>query len=200
MTLKMPWDPKDTFSFQVAYTKGAVAYAGQGLTTAFLQKHGTISGFPVVDAVFGDVAGSLEMPKVWSVTASFEHYWTPTLRTAITGQWIEVDHSALGSALLCNGSGVGPNGGTSRQFDRPRRHQLFGYRRHGVAARAAHDVESGGQSRYRSRSGLQQGGDQHHRQHRPAALSARARALTTYNWGDLGVWHATLRVQRNFWP
>ena len=25
-------------------------------------------------------------------------------------------------------------------------------------------------------------------------------STNTFNWGDLDVWHATLRVQRNFWP
>ena len=111
MTLKMPWDPKDTFSFQVAYTEGAIAYAGQGLTSVFLQKHGTISGFPVFDAIFGDTARSLELQTAWSVTASFEHYWTPTLRTAITGQWIEVDNSATGNLLACN-TPTAPLGGS----------------------------------------------------------------------------------------
>ena len=196
MTLKMPWDPKDTFSFQVAYTEGAIAYAGQGLTTAFAQKAGTIAGIPVLDAAFSDTNQPLRLTEAWSVTASFEHYWTPTLRTAITGQWIEVDYDAPTNALLCRGTPLSPVGifavfgGTTNCADvggtvwqLAQRTMWNPVANLDIGLEVAYSKIEPNITGTTAAGGLGQG-----------------TPFTTYNWGDLDVWHATLRVQRNFWP
>ena len=195
MTLKMPWDPKDTLSFQVAYSEGAVAYAGQGLTTAFLHKAGTFAGFPVVDAVFLN-NGELQLTEAWSITASFEHYWTPTLRTAITGQWIEVSYNPTATQLLCTGNPFGANqirgnfAGTTNcsnvdgtVWQLAQRTMWNPVANLDVGLEVAYSKVETNITGVVNAGGLGQG-----------------LPVTTFNWGDLGVWHATLRVQRNFWP
>ena len=196
MTLKMPWDPKDTFSFQVAYAEGATAYTGQGLTSPFIQKHGSISGFPVLNSVFTDVGGSLQLTKSWSATASFEHYWTPTLRTAITGQWIEIDYNAFTDSLLC----FGKPGliGTRGQFGGTTDCTSSGGTVWQLAQRTmwnpVANLDIGLEVAYSKIDTDTTGVTQ------PALALGNGTPTTQYNWADLGVWHATVRVQRNFWP
>ena len=193
MTLKMPWDPKDTLSFQVAYSEGATAYAGQGLTSVLLVKHGTVAGIPVNDAVFVDPRGSLILTEAWSVTASFEHYWTPTLRTAITGQWIEIDYQPAANALLCNSFGQlrATFGGTTNCANEGGTVWQIAQR---TMWNPVANLDIGLEVAYTKVEPNITGAT--------AALTFGNTSLsnTSYVWGDVDVWHATLRVQRNFWP
>ena len=180
-------------SFQVAYTEGAIAYAGQGFTSAFVHKAGTIAGIPVTDAVFADTAGSLQLTEAWSITASFEHYWTPTLRTSFTGQWIEIDYNATATSILCTGApgGIALFGGTTNCAD-------VGGTVWQIASRTmwnpVANLDIGLEVAYTrvepNITGTTAG---------PLGLG-NGISLTTFNWGDIDVWHATVRVQRNFWP
>ena len=161
-----------------------------------MQKAGTFAAIPVTDAVFADINGSLDLTKSWSVTASFEHYWTPTLRTAITGQWIEIEYGAATSALLCRGNAT-TAAGIFNTFGGSTNCNDVGGTVWQLAQRTMRNpvanLDIGLEVAYTkvepSISGVTA----------PLALGNGTPA-TNYVWGDIDVWHATLRVQRNFWP
>ena len=110
----MPWiAPGDRLSAGFVYSVGAIGYAAvtpSGATYNRFNGSEYSLGFwqdaiyPAVGAVgaFG-VGGDLEMTTAWSMSAAFEHLWTPALKTSIYGSYIDVSNGAAGNALICNG-------------------------------------------------------------------------------------------------
>ena len=124
MTLKMPWDAKDTLSGQIAYAEGASRYVAFTYGNRSLHRQDIAVG-SFNDAVFGGVgrAGfanggntSLELTKTFGGVLAFEHYWTPSLRTAWVAGYLEVEYNDAAKALIANlgqrclASGVTLNG------------------------------------------------------------------------------------------
>ena len=100
--------PGDYFQAQAIYTEGAIKYVSQnssgGNTLNYFK--GSVVGFGAFeDGVFGGsaVAGlnSIEKTTAWSVMASYEHFWTPALRTSLYGAYIDVSHNTNATALIC---------------------------------------------------------------------------------------------------
>lgn len=106
--------PGDYFQVGAVYTEGAFGYAsntpyrgaaGQGSWALF--KTGNQIGLGVSsDAVFGNTAtsglNSIELTTAWSVMASYEHFWTPALRTSIYGSYLDVSYNSNANLLMCN--------------------------------------------------------------------------------------------------
>ncbi|MBB4015639.1 hypothetical protein GGR16_000645 [Chelatococcus caeni] len=80
----------DALWLQAAYADGALGRLGLGNLTTF----GTLYGV-AVDGV--ELNGSIKRTKGWGVTAAFLHYWTPSIRQAVFGNYTAVDYS--GSAI-----------------------------------------------------------------------------------------------------
>jgi hypothetical protein len=97
MTLKMPWDQKDTLSFQVAYAEGATRYVANGAGNHFLHKNAGVAAGAFNDAVFGNPTatydGSLQLTEAWGGTVAFEHYWTPSLRQSVIFGYLDVSYN-----------------------------------------------------------------------------------------------------------
>ena len=59
------------------------------------------------DAYFNDGAtaalrGELELPKVWSASAGFQHYWTNSLRSSIWGSYANYEGNSIAvNTLVC---------------------------------------------------------------------------------------------------
>jgi len=77
----------DALWLQAAYADGAVGRLGLGSTTAFAGLTGTAVDGAIVD-------GSIKRTKGWGVTAALLHYWTPSVRQAVFGNYTAVDYSA----------------------------------------------------------------------------------------------------------
>jgi len=106
--------PGDYFqaSFQAAH--GAIQYTSNtpSSNTSSYWK-GNNFGFAFwEDAVFGgtatgapagsNIAGnSLHLTNSWSAVASYEHFWTPSLRTSVYGSYINVTHDDQANQLIC---------------------------------------------------------------------------------------------------
>lgn len=119
LTLKMPWNAKDTLSGHVTYCEGAARYCSNPSATL-----GNGAGFGLVnetdigvgwisDAYFdgSTVGASLQLTQAFSAVAAFEHYWTPTLRTSIYGGYFDFEaNSALVDSRCAGVARVG--GGT----------------------------------------------------------------------------------------
>ncbi|MFO7309841.1 MAG: porin [Pseudomonadota bacterium] len=59
---------------------------GLGATTAFAGLTGTAVDGAIVD-------GNIKRTKGWGVTAALLHYWTPSVRQAVFGNYTAVDYS-----------------------------------------------------------------------------------------------------------
>lgn len=108
MTLKMPWDSKDTLSGQIAYAKGASSYVAFANSNNALHTSGGLALGAFNDAVFGGVdpaeGGSteLQLTETWGGSIAFQHYWMPSLRTSWVFGYMSVQYSDTAKALIAN--------------------------------------------------------------------------------------------------
>ena len=95
--------PGDALWLQAAYAQGVTetlisSYCGySSLAICGLGKNGFFTAnAPVVDAVYGGTAAtgfSTKLTTGYALTAAFQHYWTPTLRSSITGGYSKLDYA-----------------------------------------------------------------------------------------------------------
>jgi hypothetical protein len=110
--------PGDYFQAQAVYSEGAIRYAafnggGNNVSDRF---NGNSFGFGFYeDATFLDSGAttnpngaptSFNLTTAWSVFASYEHFWTPNLRTSIYGSYASITHNDDAKLQICNGFGV----------------------------------------------------------------------------------------------
>lgn len=88
----------DQLWLQAAYAEGALSYLGVTGTTVL----GPLVG-PGIDGVI--VNGDIKRTKGWGATAAFLHYWAPTVRQAVFGNYTSVDFA--GAATFGNGAPAG---------------------------------------------------------------------------------------------
>lgn len=77
----------DNLILQAAYADGALSYIGWYPGTFGLGRLGALT---LADATLNTLTGSVDNSTGWSLLAAFRHYWTPQLRTEITGYYSEV--------------------------------------------------------------------------------------------------------------
>jgi hypothetical protein len=105
--------PGDYFQAQAIYSVGAIRYASQTPSSSTMQKwQGDTVGYGfwtdgVYDANMAN-GGSVELTTAWSLFASYEHFWTPSLRTSLYGSYVDVSHNGAATAIIC-GQGGGAN-------------------------------------------------------------------------------------------
>jgi len=107
--------PGDYFQGAVVYSQRAIKYAAVTPSGSALNvwKGNTVGFGFFEDGVFtnpGGYAPSVQLTTAWSVFASYEHFWTPSLRTSVYGSYIDVTHNAAANAAICassTGSGTG---------------------------------------------------------------------------------------------
>jgi len=95
--------PGDALWLQGAYAQGVTqalisSYCGYGtLSICGTGKNGSFtSNLAVVDAVYGGSAAngfSTKLTTGYALTAAFQHYWTPTIRSSITGGYSKIDYA-----------------------------------------------------------------------------------------------------------
>jgi len=211
MTLKMPWDAKDTLSGQIAYAEGASRYVAFTYNNRSLHRDEGVSIGAFNDAVFASgnaqtagVGNTLELTKTWGGTLAFEHYWTPTLRTSWVAGYLEVEYSDAAKQLLvnrgsasCAGNGVAlTNNGAAAANARCADADWSMWR---LASRTmwnpVQNLDVGLEVAY-TQVNTAFGGE--------ATLAANQGGSGLsggrYTLDDNAYWTATFRVQRNFWP
>jgi hypothetical protein len=200
LTLKMPWDAKDTFSGVIAYGKGASQFVAYGQTSAFLHKQDVASG-ALANAVFANpnsvagYGGGLELSTTWGGTVAFEHYWTPSLRTSWVFGYIDVSYGDTAKALIAAGGCRGANGTGGVFTNVTVANCNPDWSEWRLASRTmwnpVANLDVGVEVAY-SQVNTAWGG---------SATVATANSLAgTYNIADQSVWTGAIRVQRNFWP
>jgi hypothetical protein len=113
--------PGDFFQMQVNYAQGAGRYVGNSLNGSFnpFRFSGDTLGFGLTtDAVFcgrtvnpaplqnpgcnGTGVSEVELTTQWGVNASYEHFWTPSLRTSLYGGYMKVEYNDAAKAIICD--------------------------------------------------------------------------------------------------
>jgi hypothetical protein len=128
LSFNIPWGPGDQLILEGSYGEGASHYAGNNYNIFSMYGNGGL-GIPsgggalslgtiglgvVTDGVFytpggainaayggGTASGNIELTKSYSAYASFQHFWTPSLRTSIFGGVFGVDYNDQANAILC---------------------------------------------------------------------------------------------------
>ena len=54
-------------------------------------------------ALGGLTDNSIQLTTAWSVFASYEHFWTPALRTDLYGSYLSVRYNATANMMMCAG-------------------------------------------------------------------------------------------------
>ncbi|MFN3351209.1 porin [Pseudorhodoplanes sp.] len=201
LTLKMPWDSKDTLSGQIAYAKGASSYVAFANSNNGLHMSGGIALGAFNDAVYGGVGlagngvSALELTETWGGTVAFEHYWTPSLRTAWTFGYMSVQYSDAAKTLIANlgqrciGTSITINDTSKCDPD------FSSWR---VSSRTmwtpVRNLDIGAEIAYTQVDTAFKGA--------VGTLTASNNGLAAGNYvlEDQGVWSAAVRVQRSFWP
>jgi hypothetical protein len=88
--------PGDRLGVGFRYGQGASNYAGGNrLTSAGLFDSGNqVAAGWLSDGVFVN-GSSIELTTVWTVAAGYEHYWTPNLKTAVSGAYTNVSYNGV---------------------------------------------------------------------------------------------------------
>jgi hypothetical protein len=106
----------DWFQTQVNYTQGATKYLNFGDDTNYSMENGANTTVGVMsDCVFGGSAGGVattgcNLTTGWDISASYEHFWTPTVHESFFGAYMAVDYNAQANAMLCSIGGFGTAG------------------------------------------------------------------------------------------
>lgn len=200
LMLKMPWDPRDTLSGVIAYAQGASGYV------AFSQANNALHGSRGLalgafnDAVFGG-QGDVLLTRAFGGTVAIEHYWAANLKTSVVFGYLDISYSGAAKAQIAS---LGPRcalGGSAatafilRNCD-PDWSAWRLASRTMWSPMANLDI------------GLEVGYSQINTAFAgegtiPAGAgnpNATGLAPGLYTIQDQGVWSATVRVQRSFWP
>ena len=49
----------------------------------------------------GAFGNAINLTTAWSVMASYEHFWTPSLRTSVYGSYVDVTHNSNAVGQIC---------------------------------------------------------------------------------------------------
>jgi hypothetical protein len=204
LLLKMPWDPKDTFAVAGHYCTGATVYCvntpgsyGARSSAASLFQDGGVAIGWWDDAYFDNTAlrGQIELPKVWSVQAGFQHYWTNTLRSSIWGVYsnYEANSNAV-DRLICTAAALGFAPGCADWSA-----WQIGSR---TIWNPVHNLDIGLEVIYTKVDTAFAGGRAGACAGAPPCLTGGlvANVPSPVNIQDNDVWSGILRIQRNFWP
>jgi hypothetical protein len=98
--------PGDYFQAQVVYAQGATRYTSNTPSTAVLSQGQTVAYVNHNDGGFTGTAaapGFFEQTTAWSIYASYEHFWTPSLRTSVYGSYLDISRpDNLNTAMCAN--------------------------------------------------------------------------------------------------
>jgi hypothetical protein len=206
LTLKMPWDARDTLSGVIAYAEGASTYV------AFSQANNSLHGArglalgPFTDAVFGaagaDAQSDLLLTRALGGTVAFEHYWAQMLRTSFVFGYLDIAYSNAAKAQIANLGRRCALGGTAATAFTVRDNCDPDWSAWRIASRTMWtpiaNLDIGIEVGYSRITSAFSG----EASIPPGAANPNGTGLSAgrYDIRDDGVWSATFRVQRSFWP
>jgi hypothetical protein len=202
LMLNMPWDARDTLSGVIAYAQGASGYV------AFSQANNALHGSrglalgPFNDAVFGgNGQNGIQLTRAFGGTVAFEHYWADNLKTSVVFGYLDISYSRAAKAQIASlGSRCALGGSAATAFTVPNCDPDWSAWR--LASRTlwtpVANLDVGLEVGY-SQINTAFAGESTI----PAGAgnpNGTGLAPGVYPTQDQGVWSATFRVQRSFWP
>ena len=108
----------DYFQGEVNYTQGALGYLHQAQGAAEYEAEQSNTGAfgQITDCVYGSTGASptaivggtsCNLTTAWSLNASYEHYWTPSVHESFFGAYWAVNYNTQANAILCAAEGGG---------------------------------------------------------------------------------------------
>ena len=177
----------DTISVGANWCNGAVRYcsnpstgAGTGLMFG-VRNGGTVAMGEVFDGTFGAAGTSIDLSKAWSISGGFQHFWSPQWRTGVYGQYLSYKMSSSVMDTSCLASGLSAGCADFKGYQIGTRTQW-----NPVA-----ELDVGVDLMYTRAQTAYNG--------RTVAVAGNG-AVGTAIAGDVGIWSAFFRVQRNFVP
>jgi hypothetical protein len=99
--VKVPTGPGDLVAYFFNYGQGTSAYSGGGpLSSPDLFGSGNqLAVGWITDGTY--VNGSqIELTTSWSAAAGYKHYWTPTVSTALSGSYTQIDYDSTAKGFF----------------------------------------------------------------------------------------------------
>jgi len=102
----------DYFQGEINYTQGALGYLHQAQgANEYEAEQSNTGGFgQMADCVYGSTGASTSaivggtgcnLTTAWSVNASYEHYWTPSVHESLYGAYWALNYNSQANAILC---------------------------------------------------------------------------------------------------
>jgi len=195
----------DMIGFNVCYTEGAAGFCTNQGAFQLYNNSNNVGLAWIADGVFGS-GTQIELTRVWSALAAYEHIWNPKWRTAWGGGYVNVDYNGAATNIInARLPGAGPAncgvvaaGATIAAFTpgvgnscNPDYSFWEAYTR--TQWNPVPQLDIGLQVMYTHHNTAYKG---------PAALAANGSRPAVVNGviDDQNVWSAMFRWQRNFYP
>ena len=89
----------DMIGFNVCYSEGAAGFCTNQTTIQVYNNSNNVGLAWIADGVFGN-GTQVELTRVWSALAAYEHIWNPKWRTAWGGGYVNVDYNSAATNLI----------------------------------------------------------------------------------------------------
>ena len=163
----------DMIGFNVCYTEGAAGFCTNQGAFQLYDNSNSVGLAWIADGVFG-TGTQIELTRVWSALAAYEHIWNPKWRTAWGGGYVNVDYNGAATNIInARLPGVGPANcgvvaaGADHHRLHSRRRQQLQSGLQLLGSLYPHPVEPGAAARYRSAGDVY---PPQHRLQRPGGL------------------------------
>jgi hypothetical protein len=89
----------DMIGFNVCYSEGAAGMCTNQGAFQLYQNSDRVGLAWIADGVFNN-GTQIELTKVWSALAAYEHIWNPKWRTAVGGGYVNVDYNGTATNII----------------------------------------------------------------------------------------------------
>ena len=85
--------------FNVCYAEGAPGFCTNNAVFTLYNSNNSVGVGWIADGVFAN-GTQIELTRVWSALAAYEHIWNPKWRTSVFGGYVNVDYNGNATALI----------------------------------------------------------------------------------------------------
>jgi porin-like protein len=181
----------DMAGINVVYSEGAVGYASKGATWQIYDASTSVGYGWATDGVFAN-GTEVELTRVWSINAAYEHRWDKKWKTNWFGGYVNVDYNSNATTLICANQGnITPLAGAQPAGFNCSPDFSFYQVGQRTAWNPVSQLEIGLETMYTRLNTAFKG---------PANVAATGSRPAVTSIDDQGVWSAFVRWQRNFYP
>jgi hypothetical protein len=94
--IKLPFG--DTFGINAVYSEGAAGYATKSGSWQIYDSSSVGVGW-ITDGIF-DTGREIQLTRVWSINAAYQHIWNPRWRTSLYGGYVDVSYNDAAKTII----------------------------------------------------------------------------------------------------